>query len=202
VRDRAEAFGRGRARPRPPARTRGGIARREAADAASPAATRLLRGATVEAFLREPVAAELPDAAAREAEELGFGLDGLWTGLDLGTALAETDPGRAKEVLTRVAQTAGERSAVTVREPASRRLGALGVRTWRRGSGGGVLTGREQVIAHLIAGARATRRSPSGCSSRKTVERHVSNVLRKAGVRDRAELAARVAELEVGGVHR
>jgi len=29
------------------------------------------------------------------------------------------------------------------------------------------------------------------------VERHVSNVLRKAGVRNRAELAARVTELEV-----
>jgi DNA-binding NarL/FixJ family response regulator len=38
--------------------------------------------------------------------------------------------------------------------------------------------------------------------SRKTVERHVSNVLKKAGARNRAELAARVAELEVEGAHR
>jgi hypothetical protein len=47
--------------------------------------------------------------------------------------------------------------AVTVRELAGKRLRALGVRTWRRGSGGGVLTTREQVIAYLIAGGASTR---------------------------------------------
>jgi DNA-binding CsgD family transcriptional regulator len=157
----------------------------------------------VEALLREPVAAELLEAAAREAEELGFGLDALWIGLDLGAALAESDRGRAKEVLIRVAQTAGERGAVTVRELASRRLRALGVRTWRRGSGGGLLTAREQEIAHLIAaGASNPEIAQRLFLSRKTIERHVSNVLRKAGVRNRAELAARVTELEGEGAHR
>jgi DNA-binding NarL/FixJ family response regulator len=38
--------------------------------------------------------------------------------------------------------------------------------------------------------------------SRKTVERHVSNVFRKTGVRNRAELAARVAELQIEGAPR
>src|SRR5262249_60001743 len=127
----------------------------------------------VEALLREPVAAELLEAAAREAEDLGFGLDRLWTGLDLGAALAETDPGRAKQVLVQVAQTAGERCALTVRELAGRRLRALGVRTWRRGSGGGVLTDREQVIAHPIAGRASTPQiAPRLLRSRETVERH------------------------------
>jgi DNA-binding CsgD family transcriptional regulator len=157
----------------------------------------------VEALLREPVAADLLQAAAREAEQLGFGLDALWTGLDLGAALAETDRGRAKEVLTRVAQTAGERGALTVRELADRRLRALGVRTWRRGSGGRVLTEREQAIANLIAGGASNPEIAQRLFlSRKTVERHVSNVLRKAGVRNRAELAARVAGLEGEGAHR
>jgi DNA-binding NarL/FixJ family response regulator len=85
-----------------------------------------------------------------------------------------------------------------VRELAERRLRALGVRTWRRSPGSGVLTVREQVIAHLIAeGASNPEIAQQLFLSRKTIERHVSNVLRKAGVRNRAELAARVAELEV-----
>lgn len=147
--------------------------------------------------------AGLLEAAAGEAEDLGFGLDALWTGLDLGAALAGTDPGRAKQVLTRVAQTAGDRGAITVCELAGRRLRALGVRTWRRGSGGGVLTDREQVIARLIAGGASNPEIAARLFlSRKTVERHVSNVLRKAGVRNRAELAARVTGLEGEGTHR
>jgi DNA-binding CsgD family transcriptional regulator len=157
----------------------------------------------VEALLRDPVAAGPLEAAAGEAEDLGYGLDALWTGLDLGAALAGTDREAAKRVLTRVAQAAGDRGAVTVRELAGRRLRALGVRTWRRGPGRGVLTDREQVIARLIAaGASNPEIADRLYLSRKTVERHVSNVLRKAGVRNRAELAARAAEFEGEGAHR
>ena len=91
----------------------------------------------------------------------------------------------------------------TVCELSEQRLRALGVRTWRRGTAGGVLTDREREIAHLIAaGASNPEIAQQLFLSRKTVERHVSNVLRKAGVRNRAELAARVAELEVEGAHR
>jgi DNA-binding NarL/FixJ family response regulator len=69
------------------------------------------------------------------------------------------------------------------------------VRTWRRGPGRGVLTDREQVIARLIAvGASNPEIADRLYLSRKTVERHVSNVLRKAGVRNRAELAALAAK--------
>lgn len=66
-----------------------------------------------------------------------------------------------------------------------------------------MLTEREQVIAHLIAGGASNPEIATRLFlSRKTVERHVSNVLRKAGVRNRAELAARVTELEGEGAHR
>lgn len=157
----------------------------------------------VEALLHEPVRGELLETAAREADELGFGLDALWTRLDLGAALAQSDRARAKEVLGEVADLASELDVQPVAELAGKRLRALGVRNWRRGAAGSVLTERELTIVRLIAaGASNPEIAQSLFLSRKTVERHVSNVLRKAGVRNRTELAARVAELEVEGAHR
>ena len=65
------------------------------------------------------------------------------------------------------------------------------------------LSEREREIALLVArGASNPEIAQQLFLSRKTIERHVSNVLRKVGARNRAELAARVAELEVEGVHR
>src|SRR4029453_7501681 len=91
-------------------------------------------------------------SAAREADGLGFGLDGLWTRLDLGAALAQSDRPGAKEVLGGVAEVATERGAQPVAELAEKRLRALGVRTWRRGAGGSALTERELTIARPSAG--------------------------------------------------
>jgi DNA-binding CsgD family transcriptional regulator len=157
----------------------------------------------IEALLNDPPNGDLLDAAARGAEELGFNLDALWTRLDLGTALGASDRVRAKDVLMAVAQAADESGAQTLCELAEKRLRALGVRTWRRGAAGGMLTERERAIARLIAaGASNPEIAEQLFLSRKTVERHVSNVFRKAGVRNRAELAARAAELEVEGAHR
>src|SRR5262249_60172316 len=53
----------------------------------------------VESLLRDPVSGELLEAAAREADELGFDLDALWTRLYLGAALARSYRARAEEVL-------------------------------------------------------------------------------------------------------
>jgi DNA-binding CsgD family transcriptional regulator len=149
----------------------------------------------VEALLQKDV--DLLEAAARDADDLGFGVDALWTRVDLGAALVASDAARAKDVLVAVAELADECGARTIAEVAGKRLRSLGVRTWRRGDGrGATLTDRERAIAELIAaGASNPEIAQQLFLSRKTVERHVSNVLKKAGVRNRAELAARVSEL-------
>jgi DNA-binding NarL/FixJ family response regulator len=75
------------------------------------------------------------------------------------------------------------------------------VRTWRRapaspGDGRlGTLSGREREIAQLVArGASNPEIAAAVFLSRKTVERHLSNIYAKAGVRNRAELAALAAD--------
>jgi DNA-binding CsgD family transcriptional regulator len=157
----------------------------------------------VHGLLTERDGAPLLESALHDAESHDFVLEALWTRIDLGTVLVETDRARAKDVLTIAAETAREIGARTEQQVAEKRLRALGVRTWRRGSGGELLTERERSVARLIAaGASNPEIAQELFLSRKTVERHVSNLLRKVGVRNRAELAARVAELEVEGAPR
>jgi DNA-binding CsgD family transcriptional regulator len=157
----------------------------------------------VRALLAERDGPRLLESVLRDAEELDLVVDALWTRIDLGTVLAETDRARAKDVLTVAAETASEIGARTEQQVAEKRLRALGVRTWRRGPGSELLTERERAVARLIAaGASNPEIAQELFLSRKTVERHVSNLLKKVGVRNRAELAARVAELEVEGAPR
>lgn len=143
------------------------------------------------------------EAALAAAEQSEYGLESLWIGLDLGLALAEAGSERAIDELKRVAAVASERGAQTVLELAEQRLRSLGVRTWRRGTSAPGLTDREREIVRLIAdGASNPEIAQQLFLSRKTVERHVSNLLKKVGVRNRAEFAARVAELELEGAPR
>ena len=58
------------------------------------------------------------------------------------------------------------------------------------------LTDREREIAVMVsAGSTNPEIAAAVFVSRKTVERHVSNILAKLGMRNRAELAALSAEL-------
>jgi DNA-binding CsgD family transcriptional regulator len=147
-------------------------------------------------------AAELESTLAA-GEQSEYALESLWIGLDLGLALAEAGNERAIGQLKRVAAAASERGAQTVLELAEKQLRSLGVRTWRRGTSAGGLTDREREIVRLIAeGASNPQIAQQLFLSRKTIERHISNLLKKIGVHNRAELVARVAELDVEGVPR
>jgi DNA-binding NarL/FixJ family response regulator len=143
------------------------------------------------------------EAVLVAAEESPFRLEALWAQLDLGCALADASDGRAAAELERAAAVAHELGAGTVEELAERVLRSLGVRTWRRAAAGAPLTEREQEVARLVAeGATNREIAQLLFLSPKTVERHVSNVFKKIGVRNRAELAARVTELEIEGIPR
>jgi DNA-binding NarL/FixJ family response regulator len=70
------------------------------------------------------------------------------------------------------------------------------VRTWRRAAPGPEpLSPREREVARLVAaGASNPEIAEALFVARKTVERHVSNILAKTGARNRTELAGRLAE--------
>jgi DNA-binding CsgD family transcriptional regulator len=155
----------------------------------------LYGGALAEAGVTARVAGL--EAALAAAERSPYGLHAIWIKLDLGRMLAEARSEAAVGVLEGARSTARERGAATVQELAEQALRALGVRTWRRGPTGAPLTAREQEVAQLVASGATNREiAQTLFLSPKTVERHVSNALRKLGARNRAELAAHVRDLE------
>jgi DNA-binding CsgD family transcriptional regulator len=124
-----------------------------------------------------------------------YGLAALWIRLDLGVALSRAGAGEAATELARTAADAERMGAATVRELAEQALRSLGVRTWRRAAAGAPLTGREREVASLVADGATNREIATMLFlSPKTVERHVSNALRKLGARNRAELASRMRD--------
>jgi DNA-binding CsgD family transcriptional regulator len=135
------------------------------------------------------------EAVLAAAEESPFRLQALWARLDLGRALADAGDERAPAELEQAVADAEALGAGTVKELAERALRSLGVRTWRRAAAGEPLTEREQEVARLVAGGATNREIAQVLFlSPKTVERHVSNTFRKIGVRNRAELAARLRD--------
>jgi DNA-binding NarL/FixJ family response regulator len=140
------------------------------------------------------------EALAEEADRLGRHVEAVITRLDHGRALERTDRGHAADTYRRAAAEAASIGATNLSAVAEQSLRRLGVRTWRRGQGGDLaaagLTEREREVLDLLAaGATNPDIADRLFLSRKTVERHVSNVLAKVGARNRAELAARVQHL-------
>lgn len=158
------------------------------------------RRAYIEALVaeRHESASSLPlfEHAAQLAEGTGQRLIWLWTRLDAAVALSGVDREKAVAALRSVTYDAGVMGARSEQQLAAKRLRALGVRTWRRRGDGTPLTAREREIAALVAAGDSNPDIARALFlSRKTVERHVSNILLKLGARNRTELASRL-ELE------
>src|SRR5438034_3875108 len=135
------------------------------------------------------------------ADRLGVPIESIWARTSMARVkAAEGDQAEAETTLWDAAAIAEETGATTERAHIDQVLRQLGIRTWRRGArrrASGDLSGlseREREIANLIAGG-ASNPDIAGtlCLSRKTVERHVSSILGKLEVKNRAQLAARMA---------
>ena len=136
------------------------------------------------------------EAVLAERKRLGLIGPSLWNRLDLASALVESDTRRAADEFRRAGDEAAAAGASTEQQMAELGLRRLGVRTWRRGQarrGDKALDGlsdREKQIASLIAAGNSNPEIASRLFlSRKTVERHVSNILARTGARNRTDLA-------------
>ncbi len=140
-------------------------------------------------------AVSMLEALAEDLNGEGLREDLLWARLDLGRVLAPVDREESVRAFTEAAILAEEAGAKTQQRLAAQELRRLGVRAWRRGPearGEGVagLSAREVEIARRVAGGASNREvAQSFLISPRTVERHLTNVLAKLGLRNRTELA-------------
>ena len=144
-----------------------------------------------------------------DAERFGrAGLE-LWARIDFGRAQELIDRKAAVRAYGEAAAMAERMGARSEGRLVAGALRRLGVRAWRRGpdaTGGwagaardgsdptlDTLSAREREIARWVAnGATNAEIAEALVISPKTVERHVTNVFAKLGLRNRAELASRV----------
>ncbi len=154
----------------------------------------------------ERAAAALLAHVADEQEREGL-LGGLvWVRIDLGRTLSRIDRAGSIEAFTAAAILAGRMGAITEGRLANQALRRLGVRAWRRGpatgeSGLDSLSDREHQVARLVAGGSSNREiAETLLVSPKTVERHITNMLAKLGLRNRTELAALMGSAAVAAV--
>ena len=140
-------------------------------------------------------AVSILEALGEDLKREGLLEDLLWVRLDLGRVLAPIDREGSVRAFTDAAALAEEVGAKSQQRLAAQELRRLGVRAWRRGPkarGEGVagLSAREVEIARLVSRGASNREvAQSFLISPRTVERHITNVLAKLGLRNRTELA-------------
>ncbi|HEY3164152.1 MAG TPA: AAA family ATPase [Candidatus Limnocylindrales bacterium] len=180
--------------------------RRHAAVSVNRALWRIRTGAAVAAASGDHATAiSLLETFAQALEGAGLNLELIWVRIDLGRSLAKIDRDRAVATFTAAAELAERCAAASEGRLIAQALRGLGVRAWRRGAAGlgsGVqgLSRREQEISQRVAAGASNREVAEGLAvSPKTVERHITNILAKLGLRNRTELASLVRSSVVRG---
>lgn len=138
-------------------------------------------------------AAEGAEGAAAEAAAIGVRQEELEAGFLRARALLADDRRDAGlEALQAIAAAAAETGALGLHDAAARELRRAGARVSsraRRGGENGELTAREREIAELVAGGRSNKQVAAALFvSEKTVERHLSAIYARLGIRSRVEL--------------
>ncbi len=138
----------------------------------------------------------LLESVCARAETMHARLEKVWAQIDLGRVAADTDRSLAVAALQAAITLADAIGAQSEQRRARQLLRAVGVRSWQLPQTAvprspGALSEREQEIGRMVAtGASNPEIAEALFVSRKTVERHVSNILDKTRTRNRAELAA------------
>ena len=151
----------------------------------------------------DAAAAATLETYAKALERVGLNLELVWARIDLGRCLATLDRNRAIAAFTSAATLADACGAVSEGRLIAQALRGLGVRAWRRGAatvGAGLaaLSPRElEISRHVADGASNREIGEALLVSPKTIERHVTNILAKVGLRNRTELASLVRSASV-----
>lgn len=153
----------------------------------------------------DAAAVSLLETYAQSLERAGLNLELIWARIDLGRSLSKVDRARAVAAFESAAELAEASGAVSEGRVVSQALRRLGVRAWRRGAtsvGDGLagLSKRELEISRRVSDGASNREIGEALLvSPKTVERHVTNILAKLGLRNRTEMAALVRSSVVRG---
>lgn len=139
-------------------------------------------------------ALELLEAAHQGWARLGLPLEAARTRAEIARLLADVQPEVAVDHARRALATFGTLGAVPDADRTSELLRSLGVTTRVGPRGLGLLSGREQQVLRLLgAGLSNPEIARRLYISRKTASHHVSSLLTKLDLRNRAEAAAYAA---------